>query len=161
MVVYTSVWNTTLSRMFCLDLKILWSSGKNEQNWSQLHNLAMKYLCIQATYVPCERLFSKTGSNITEKRNRLKPKNVNSLSFLSSLPNTFLWILLFFSLAFLSLFHIWLFHSLTLYISFYGLKPFHFSLFRYVLTFPYERLFLLNYSFWSINYSSFNRSKRE
>ena len=89
---------------------------KNEQNWPQLHNLAMKYLCIQATSVPCERLLSKTGSIITEKRNRLKAKNVNSLSLLSSLPNTFLWILLFFSLAFLSLFHIWLFaFTLTLY----------------------------------------------
>ena len=53
---------------------------KNKENWPPLHNLAMKYLCIQATSVPCERLLSKTGSIITEKRNRLKAKNVNSLS---------------------------------------------------------------------------------
>ncbi|XP_053200377.1 E3 SUMO-protein ligase ZBED1-like [Panonychus citri] len=59
----------------------------NKSIYPQLHNLAMQYLCIQATSVPCERLFSKTGSIITDKRNRIKPKNVNILSFLESLPD--------------------------------------------------------------------------
>ncbi|XP_053212740.1 E3 SUMO-protein ligase ZBED1-like [Panonychus citri] len=62
----------------------------NKLNWPQLHNLALKYLCIQPTSVPCERLFSKTGSIITEKRNRLKPKNVDMLCFLESLPQEFI-----------------------------------------------------------------------
>ena len=67
------------------DPLLFWKNNKN--NWPQLHNLALKYLCIQPTSVACERLFSKAGSLITEKRNRIKPKNVDKLCFLSSLSN--------------------------------------------------------------------------
>lgn len=67
------------------DPLIFWKDNKS--NWPQLHNLAIKHLGVQATSVACERLFSKTGNLITEKRNRLKPKYVNQLCFLSSLPN--------------------------------------------------------------------------
>ncbi|XP_025016286.1 zinc finger BED domain-containing protein 1-like [Tetranychus urticae] len=63
---------------------------KNKENWPQLHNLAIKYLTLQATSVPSERLFSKTGDIITQKRNRIKPKNVNLLCFLESLPNCYI-----------------------------------------------------------------------
>ena len=49
------------------DPLLFWS--ENKQNWPHLHNLALKYLCVQPTSVPSERLFSKTGSIITEKRN--------------------------------------------------------------------------------------------
>lgn len=71
----------------CEDPLQFWK--KNKDNWPQLHNLALKYLTAQATSVPSERLFSKAGSIITEKRNRLKPKNVNMLCLLSSLPKFF------------------------------------------------------------------------
>ncbi|XP_015786600.1 zinc finger BED domain-containing protein 1-like [Tetranychus urticae] len=61
----------------------------NKGNWHHLHNLALKYLNIPATSVPCERLFSKTGSIISEKRNRIKPELVDALCFLESLPIMF------------------------------------------------------------------------
>ncbi|XP_015795478.1 zinc finger BED domain-containing protein 4-like isoform X1 [Tetranychus urticae] len=62
---------------------------KNKENWHELHNLAIKYLTTPATSVPCERLFSCAGNTITDKRNSLKPKNVNALCFLHSLPEAF------------------------------------------------------------------------
>ncbi|XP_015782274.1 zinc finger BED domain-containing protein 4-like [Tetranychus urticae] len=67
---------------------IFWKDNKD--NWPHLHNLALRYLTIQPTSVPCERLFSKAGSIITEKRNRIKPVNVDKLCFLSSLPESFI-----------------------------------------------------------------------
>lgn len=48
-----------------------------------LSKLAKKYLCIVATSVPSERVFSKAGQIITERRNRLKSKHVKKLIFLN------------------------------------------------------------------------------
>lgn len=62
---------------------------ENSQSYPDLRSLALKYLIIPATSVPCERVFSKAGNLITEKRNRLKPKNVNKMLVLSSLPKRF------------------------------------------------------------------------
>ena len=45
--------------------------------------LARKYLCIPATSVPSERIFSKGGIIVNLLRNRLKPQHVNNLMFLS------------------------------------------------------------------------------
>lgn len=54
--------------------------------WKQTHNqlkeIAEAYLCISVTSVPSERIFSKAGQIVTERRNRLKEKNVNMLLFL-------------------------------------------------------------------------------
>ncbi|KYN16919.1 Zinc finger BED domain-containing protein 1 [Trachymyrmex cornetzi] len=50
-----------------------------------LYEIALKYLVIVGTSVPCERLFSKAGNIITEKRNRLKGKQASKIIFLSSL----------------------------------------------------------------------------
>ena len=62
---------------------------KNKENWYELHNLAMRFLTTPATSVPCERLFSSVGKTITDKRSSLKPKTVNCISFLHSLPTQF------------------------------------------------------------------------
>ena len=51
--------------------------------YPKLQSLAKKYLCIPATSVPSERLFSKAGELISNRRCRLKPKNVNMILFLN------------------------------------------------------------------------------
>ena len=48
-----------------------------------LSHLAGKYLCISATSVPSERVFSRGGQIVSARRRRLLPKNVNKLIFLS------------------------------------------------------------------------------
>jgi hypothetical protein len=45
---------------------------------------ALKYLCIPATSVPAERVFSKAGLFMTDRRNRIKPNNLDKLIFLRS-----------------------------------------------------------------------------
>jgi len=54
-----------------------WSTSNN-----MLRKMADKYLCIPATSVPSERIFSKAGKIMSNKRNRLKDKNLNTLLFL-------------------------------------------------------------------------------
>lgn len=49
-----------------------------------LAKLARKYLCMVASSVPCERVFSKTGDIVNEKRTRLKPSKVMQLIFLNA-----------------------------------------------------------------------------
>ncbi|XP_074603936.1 E3 SUMO-protein ligase ZBED1-like [Brevipalpus obovatus] len=60
-----------------------WS--KIESTFWEISQIAPIYLCIPATSVPSERLFSKAGSTLNEKRNRLKPETLNKILFLNSL----------------------------------------------------------------------------
>ena len=48
-----------------------------------LARLALPHLCIQATSVASERMFSTAGDIVTKKRNRLNPKMVNMIMFLN------------------------------------------------------------------------------
>ena len=52
-------------------------------DYSHLACLAKKYLCIPATSVASERLFSTSGNIVTDKRCCLKPERVNMLTFLA------------------------------------------------------------------------------
>lgn len=48
-----------------------------------LSKLMKRRLCIMATSVPCERIFSKQGQTITERRAQLSSKKVSKLMFLN------------------------------------------------------------------------------
>lgn len=48
-----------------------------------LSKLAKKYLCIQATSVPCERVFSCASNVISDHRSSLSPEHAEELIFLS------------------------------------------------------------------------------
>ncbi|XP_054281126.1 E3 SUMO-protein ligase ZBED1-like [Macrosteles quadrilineatus] len=58
-----------------------WNDRKNI--YPRLFNLVKKRLCMQATSVPCERLFSKAGEFQNEHRTRLKPTKVSKLLFIN------------------------------------------------------------------------------
>lgn len=57
---------------------------KHKLIFPEMYELAMKYLCIPATSVPSEIVFSKTGQLTNLRRNRLAPKNLNYIVFLNS-----------------------------------------------------------------------------
>lgn len=48
-----------------------------------LYKQATRHFCIVAPSVPAERLFSKPGSTITQRRNRLSEKVLEKLLFVS------------------------------------------------------------------------------
>lgn len=63
-----------------------WS--KNGHNFPILSQIAKRYLCIPATSVPAERVFSTAGLVINEKRSSLLPENADMLIFLNkNLPS--------------------------------------------------------------------------
>ncbi len=62
---------------------LLWWE-KNEIAFPVLSKVAKRYLGTVTTSVPAERLFSKAGETISQRRNRLKAKNVNMLLFLNT-----------------------------------------------------------------------------
>ena len=53
------------------------------RHYPLLEKLAQKYLCTTGTSVPSERLFSKAGELVSQKRSRIKPKNINMFLFLN------------------------------------------------------------------------------
>ena len=57
---------------------------RNCHSYPKICRLAKKYLSIPGTSVPSERIFSKAGQIVSERRNRLKPKNVNMFVFLNN-----------------------------------------------------------------------------
>lgn len=56
---------------------------KNKQLFPELFKLAKKYLCVPATSVPAERIFSKAGLMTKDRRNRIKEKNLDYLIFIN------------------------------------------------------------------------------
>lgn len=65
-----------------IDPLVWWKA--NGHKFPNIANLAKKYLCIVATSVPCERLFSQAGQVISQKRARLTSNRVNGLLFLNA-----------------------------------------------------------------------------
>ncbi|XP_065911269.1 E3 SUMO-protein ligase ZBED1-like [Dysidea avara] len=60
----------------------------NQLRYPVLSKIAQQLLCIPATSVPCERLFSTSGNIITPKRASLDPNNASMLCFLAqNLPD--------------------------------------------------------------------------
>lgn len=57
-----------------------WHDRKKE--FPLMAELALEYLCISATSVPSERLFSDVGNHITKKRNCLSTDSISKLLFL-------------------------------------------------------------------------------
>lgn len=49
----------------------------------RLYTLAKKYLAIPATSVPSERLFSKAGYVLSDRRNRLGSQKLDEIMFLN------------------------------------------------------------------------------
>lgn len=47
-----------------------------------LKDMAQEYLCITATSVPCERIFSEAGLIITDRRSNLSPSKASALMFI-------------------------------------------------------------------------------
>lgn len=65
-----------------LDPLMWWKQMK--MVYPNLFQLALLRLCVPSTSVPCERIFSKAGYTISDRRNRLSMKNTESLLFLNS-----------------------------------------------------------------------------
>ncbi|XP_022818894.1 zinc finger BED domain-containing protein 1-like [Spodoptera litura] len=59
-----------------------WWFSKKEA-YPRLYKLFLKRLCIVATSVPSERIFSKAGQVIVDRRNRLSGKKVSQILFLN------------------------------------------------------------------------------
>jgi hypothetical protein len=55
----------------------------NEIKYPRLSQMAYKCLCIAATSVPSERMFSASGHLTSDRRSRLTPDNANILLFLN------------------------------------------------------------------------------
>lgn len=58
--------------------------NQNQHVYPHLSKLVQRRCNMVATSVPCERLFSKAGYIISDRRTRLKPKKVQQITFLNS-----------------------------------------------------------------------------
>ncbi|XP_055522726.1 E3 SUMO-protein ligase ZBED1-like [Wyeomyia smithii] len=59
-----------------------WETRKHV--YPRLHQIMLRRLCVPATSVPCERIFSKTGQLVTEKRSRLSSKHIAEMIFVNA-----------------------------------------------------------------------------
>ena len=66
-----------------LQMRIVCNGGKNAERFPTIAKVAKRYLCIPATSVPAERVFSTAGLIINEKRSSLLPENSDMLIFLN------------------------------------------------------------------------------
>ncbi|XP_025422104.1 zinc finger BED domain-containing protein 1-like [Sipha flava] len=66
------------------DVLAVWESYKTV--FPHLYVVAQKYLSTVSSSVPSERLFSKAGNLITEKRNRISESRISKLCFLQTIP---------------------------------------------------------------------------
>ena len=77
---------TNITLMYLIKSKCICSTFTNLKKLKDvnvhLFKIAMEYLSMPATSVPCERLFSKAGQIITEQRTRLKGERLNKLILL-------------------------------------------------------------------------------
>ncbi|XP_011407706.1 PREDICTED: zinc finger BED domain-containing protein 4-like [Amphimedon queenslandica] len=64
------------------DNPLLWWK-ENGHQFPHVMKVAKKYLAIPRSSVPSERLFSKAGELISQRRSQLKPKNVDMILFLN------------------------------------------------------------------------------
>ena len=55
---------------------------RNEERFPKLSRITKQLMCIPATSVPSERIFSVSGNIASDKRSRLKPENIDMLVFL-------------------------------------------------------------------------------
>ena len=56
---------------------------RNDSRFPIVAQLAKRYLCVPATSVPSESVFSIPGMVVSQKRSYLKPENVDMLIFLN------------------------------------------------------------------------------
>ena len=70
---------------FLCPLQDFWS--KKEEDFPILSQLAKKYLCVQATSAPSERIFSIASRIISKFRNRLNPENAGTILFIYKMLN--------------------------------------------------------------------------
>ena len=61
-----------------------WWGTEEKSNFPQLSKVAQKYIIIQGTSVPSERVFSAAGGIITAKRSRISDKNAAMFIFLNA-----------------------------------------------------------------------------
>lgn len=62
---------------------LLWWK-ENQHYYPLMSKLVKQHFNIIGTSVPCERLFSKAGNLITDRRSRLKDKTVEQILFLNT-----------------------------------------------------------------------------
>ncbi len=58
--------------------------NKCKESDPELYDLVLEFYSVCGSSVPVERLFSRTGYLVSDRRNRLTPENVQKLSFLNA-----------------------------------------------------------------------------
>jgi len=63
------------------DISMWWFTSSNR--YPILSTIAQRYLCMQASSTPSERVFSTAGDTISAERARIQPEKANQLIFLN------------------------------------------------------------------------------